>query len=57
MPSTVPVKDIAVMGLPEQTVWDVFTVATVGVGLTVIEAVIVGPLHPFALGLIVNTVV
>lgn len=55
--ATVCVNDMAEIEVPEQMVCVVAKVATVGLGLTVIEAVIVGPLQPFELGLIVNTAV
>ena len=52
MPATKPVKFAAAVNVPLHTTWSATWVA-VGVGLTVMEKVLVAPLHVFEAGVTV----
>ena len=58
VPATgLPASTIVVIGTAEQTVCEEGTAVAVGVGLTVTVAVVVGPAHPLAVGVIVKVTV
>ena len=57
VPPTLPDKTIAVITLPEQMAWIVGVATAFGVGFTTTVAVIAVPMHPFAVGVIVNVTV
>ena len=56
VPGTKPVKLTGAVAKPLHTVW-LATGFTVGIGLTVTVAVVVGPVQPLALGVIVKVTV
>ena len=54
MLATLLLNTIVVIGFPEQTVWLEAVATTLGVGLTITEALIGTPAQPLAVGVIVN---
>lgn len=57
VPPTAPLSAIAVIAVPEQMVCDGGVATAFGVGFTSTVAVVVGPAHPPAVGVIVNVTV
>ena len=57
VPVTLPLKTIVVIALPEQIVWDAGKADASGVGFTNTVAVIGDPVHPLAVGVMVNVTV
>ena len=57
VPATLPLSTIVVIGLPEQLVCAAGVATAFGIGFTTTVAVVVGPVQPFALGVIVKVTV
>jgi hypothetical protein len=55
VPATLPLMTIGVIAVPEQMVCEPGVATAFGVGFTVMVTVTGGPLHPLAVGVIVNT--
>jgi hypothetical protein len=57
VPPTFPLKAMEVMVAPEQMVCDAGILTTLGIGFTSTVAVTAEPVHPFAVGVMVNVTV
>ena len=57
VPTTLPVSTIVVIATPEQTVWLEGVATAFGFGLSSTVAVVVGPAHPLAVGVMVKVTV